>query len=144
MKRCPKCNRNYFNNVKRCRWCNIDFVEEEAEPVAQNCWNCGEVNEAGAEVCSDCGVKLKHNKFFVQLANEIVKKDNISYCPSCNSRNIKLYRKGYDYKTGYWGAVFGVKGAGYAAGFDANKARCHCMDCGKDWETNYDYRFIKK
>jgi hypothetical protein len=37
-----------------------------------------------------------------------------------------------------------VKGGGYAAGFNRNRARCHCMNCGKDWKTNYDYRFLDK
>ena len=71
-------------------------------------------------------------------------KDQTSICPSCGSHNIKLYRKGYDYKVGFWGAIFGVRGAGYAGGFDANKTCCRCMNCGKDWETDYDYRLINK
>lgn len=71
-------------------------------------------------------------------------KNNIDHCPVCGSRNIKLYRKGYNYHVGFWGAIFGVRGAGYAGGFDANKTCCRCMDCGKDWETNYDYRLIDK
>ncbi len=69
-------------------------------------------------------------------------RDNIDHCPKCGSTNIKLYRKGYNYKIGFWGAIFGVRGAGYAGGFDANKTCCRCMDCGKDWETDYDYRLI--
>ena len=69
--------------------------------------------------------------------------DQTSICPSCGSHNIKLYRKGYNYKVGFWGAIFGVRGAGYAGGFDSNKTCCRCMDCGKDWETDYDYRLIK-
>jgi hypothetical protein len=71
-------------------------------------------------------------------------KENIEKCNRCGSHNIKIYRKGYDYKVGFWGAIFGVKGAGYAGGFDANNACCRCMDCGKDWETDYDYRLIDK
>lgn len=71
-------------------------------------------------------------------------KDNIEKCNRCGSTNIKLYRKGYNYKVGFWGAIFGVRGAGYAGGFDANKTCCRCMDCGKDWETDYDYRLINK
>lgn len=69
---------------------------------------------------------------------------NIDHCPKCGSHNIKLYRKGYNYKIGFWGAIFGVRGAGYAGGFDANNTCCRCMDCGKDWETDYDYRLINK
>ena len=71
-------------------------------------------------------------------------KDNIEKCNRCGSTNIKLYRKGYNYKVGFWGAIFGVRGAGYAGGFDANHTCCRCMDCGKDWETDYDYRLINK
>lgn len=148
MKRCPRCNRQYFDSVKRCRWCNVDFVVEDVkthnESVAQNCWNCGESNSPDATHCSNCGEKLKINKILARVGNELFKKSNINYCPRCNSRNIKIYRKGYDYKVGFWGAIFGIRGAGYAGGFDANNACCHCMDCGKDWETDYDYRFINK
>lgn len=68
--------------------------------------------------------------------------DATSICPHCGSHNIKIYRKGYNYKMGFWGAIFGVRGAGYAAGFDSNKACCRCMNCGHDWETNYDYRLL--
>ena len=68
--------------------------------------------------------------------------DKTSICPHCGSHNIKVYRKGYNYKTGFWGSIFGVRGAGYAGGFDANKACCRCMNCGKDWETDYDYRLL--
>ena len=71
-------------------------------------------------------------------------RNNIDHCPKCGSTNIKLYRKGYNYKVGFWGAIFGVRGAGYAGGFDANHTCCRCMDCGKDWETDYDYRLIEK
>ncbi len=67
-----------------------------------------------------------------------------SICPICGSHNIKIYRKGYNYKVGFWGAIFGIKGAGYAGGFDANNTCCRCMNCGKDWETDYDYRLINK
>ncbi len=70
--------------------------------------------------------------------------DNIEYCPRCKSTNIKIYREGYDYEKGFWMRMAGVKGGGYAAGFNRNRARCHCMDCNKDWKTNYDYRFINK
>ncbi len=70
-------------------------------------------------------------------------KENISKCNRCGSTNIKIYRNGYNYSHGFWGAMFGVKGAGYAGGFDANRARCRCMNCGKDWLTDYDYRLIK-
>lgn len=70
-------------------------------------------------------------------------KKNIDHCPKCGSTNIKLYRKGYNYKVGFWGAIFGVRGAGYAGGFDANNTCCRCMNCGNDWETDYDYRLIK-
>jgi DNA-directed RNA polymerase subunit RPC12/RpoP len=148
MKRCPKCNRQYFDRVKHCRWCGIDFVIEEKtsrdEKATQNCWNCGECNLPDATHCSNCGERLDVNSFLARIGNELLKKRNINYCPRCNSRNIKLYRKGYDYKVGFWGAIFGVRGAGYAGGFDANNTCCRCMDCGKHWETDYDYRFINK
>jgi Zn finger protein HypA/HybF involved in hydrogenase expression len=69
-------------------------------------------------------------------------RDNIDHCPKCGSHNLKLYRKGYNYKVGFWGSIFGVRGAGYAAGIDSNKACCRCMNCGNDWETDYDYRLL--
>ena len=70
--------------------------------------------------------------------------DQTSICPKCGSHSIKIYRKGYDYSKGFWGAIFGVRGAGYAGGFDANHTCCRCMNCGNDWETDYDYRLIDK
>ena len=70
--------------------------------------------------------------------------DKTSICPVCGSHNIKVYRKGYNYRTGFWGSIFGVRGAGYAGGVDANTACCRCMNCGNDWETDYDYRLIDK
>ena len=70
--------------------------------------------------------------------------DKTSICPSCGSHSIKLYRKGYNYNVGFWGSTFDVKGAGYAGGFEANNTCCHCMNCGANWETNYDYRTINK
>lgn len=79
-----------------------------------------------------------------QIITEQFAKNTTSICPSCGSHNIKLYRKGYNYKIGFWGAIFGVRGAGYAGGFDANHTCCRCMNCGNDWETNYDYRLINK
>ena len=78
-----------------------------------------------------------------QLSDNLNKRKNIQYCPKCGSQNIKIYRKGYDYRPGFWGALFGVRGAGYVGGFKANNACCRCLDCGKDWETDYDYRIIK-
>ena len=83
--------------------------------------------------------KLAHD---VDEATNI--RNNIDHCPKCGSTNVKLYRKGYNYKVGFCGAIFGVRGAGYAAGFDANNTCCRCMNCGNDWETDYDYRLINK
>ncbi len=70
-------------------------------------------------------------------------KDNIEYCPKCGSHDIKVYREGYDYNKGFWLRLFDVKGGGYVAGMNSNRARCRCMNCGNDWETGYDYRLIK-
>lgn len=70
--------------------------------------------------------------------------DKTSICPNCGSHNVKVYRKGYDYKVGFWGSIFGVRGSGYAGGFGANNACCRCQNCGNDWETDYDYRLINK
>lgn len=83
------------------------------------------------------------NDFIEGLNEALNSKHNIYHCPKCGSDNIKLYRKGYNYKVGFWGAIFGVRGAGYAGGFDANNTCCRCMNCGNDWETDYDYRLIK-
>lgn len=73
----------------------------------------------------------------------IPKSENIEYCPRCKSRNIKIYRKGYNYHKGFLLRIFDIKGGGYIAGMDTNNVCCRCMNCGKDWETDYDYRLIK-
>lgn len=66
--------------------------------------------------------------------------DQTSICTKCGSHNIKIYRNGYDYSTGYW---FRRHGGAYIAGMNSNNARCRCMRCGNDWLTDYDYRLIK-
>ena len=71
-------------------------------------------------------------------------RDNIEYCPRCNSHDIKVYREGYNYTKGFWLRLLDAKGGGYIAGMNSNVARCRCMDCGNDWATNYDYRLIDK
>ena len=96
------------------------------------------------QVIHIAGVIIKYRNKKKKLIMEQFYHDPASVCPKCGSHNIKLYRKGYNYKVGFWGAIFGVRGAGYAGGFDANKACCRCMNCGKDWETDYDYRLIDK
>lgn len=91
------------------------------------------------------GLLVEHFKSDKQKLIDVqFDKDATSICPKCGSHNIKLYRKGYNYKIGFWGSIFGVRGAGYAGGFDANHTCCRCMNCGNDWETNYDYRIINK
>ena len=70
--------------------------------------------------------------------------DKLSVCPSCGSHNIKLYRKGYNYHKGFLLRMFNIKGGGYIAGMDSNNVCCRCMNCGHDWETDYDYRLINK
>lgn len=70
--------------------------------------------------------------------------DRTSICPRCGSHNIKLYRKGYNYRKGFWLRLFNIKGGGYIAGMDSNNVCCRCMNCGNDWETDCDYRLINK
>ena len=124
-------------------WNFIDLALNEADYYGE--WNIS----IGALVVSTSflvlGLLYEHLKSDKQ--KEIDAKfdeDQTSICPRCGSNNVKVYRKGYDYKVGFWGSIFGVKGAGYAGGFDSNKACCRCLDCGKDWETNYDYRLITR
>lgn len=100
--------------------------------------------------------KLKQQKTDWNKANETLydavdvlkemshKKDNIDHCPFCGSHDIKIYREGYNYTKGFWLRAFDVKGGGYVAGMNSNRARCRCMNCGKDWKTDYDYRLIDK
>ena len=119
------------------------------------CKHCGKEMADDYKFCPYCAKSVTKKKTlkdalqstFSQTESRLVenlnKRENINHCPNCGSTNIKLYRKGYNYKVGFWGAIFGVRGAGYAGGFDANKTCCRCMDCGKDWETDYDYRLIK-
>ena len=104
-------------------------------------WGLKDIKKNGksTDVFKKAAVDLSHN--FSEAVNM---KNNIDHCPKCGGTNIKLYRKGYNYKVGFWGAIFGVRGAGYAGGFDANNTCCRCMDCGNDWETDYDYRLINK
>lgn len=59
-----------------------------------------------------------------------------SVCPQCGSRNITVYRKGYDYNKGFWYSMFKVRGGMYLAGMDRNKAMCACRDCNHRWETD--------
>jgi hypothetical protein len=69
--------------------------------------------------------------------------DPTSICPHCGSHNVKVYRKGYDYSKGLkWTLFGGGKYGRYVAGMDSNTACCRCMNCGKDWETDYDYRLL--
>ena len=129
-----------------CGQKRVEFIQEE-EPVpvqTYRCWSCGAEFESKVDFCSECGAKQDANKLLVRVGAEMNKKCMIDICPRCSSRNIKHYRKGYNYKVGFWGAIFGVRGSGYAGGFDANNTCCRCMDCGKDWETDYDYRLINK
>lgn len=93
-------------------------------------------------ICIICVAKYYGNKRRKTILMQY-QENQMAICPQCGSHNIKVYRKGYNYHTGFWGAIFGVRGAGYAGGFDANKACCRCMNCGKDWETDYDYRLVK-
>ncbi len=134
-KYCTKCGQ------MRVEIMNDDIIEE---PQTHTCWSCGAEFETKVAFCSECGAKQDVNKLLVRIGAEINKKQVYNVCPRCGSHNIKIYRRGYNYKVGFWGAIFGVKGAGYAGGFGANTACCRCMDCGKDWETDYDYRLIDK
>ena len=88
-------------------------------------------------------IKKRHgyNAADINIPNQ---KDNIEYCPRCGSHDIKIYREGYNYTKGFWLRMFDVKGGGYVAGMNSNRARCRCMNCGNDWKTNYDYRLIDK
>ena len=91
------------------------------------------------------GLLIEHFKSDKQKLIDIQFDDDpTSICPKCGSHNIKLYRKGYNYKVGFWGSILGVRGSGYAGGFNANDTCCRCMKCGHDWETDRDYRLINK
>ena len=118
-------------------------LEEKVSPI-HRCWSCGAEFETKVDFCSECGAKQDVNKLLIRVGAELSKRSLVDVCPRCGSHNIKRYRKGYNYKIGFWGAIFGVRGAGYAGGFDSNNTCCRCMDCGKDWETDYDYRLINK
>lgn len=79
-----------------------------------------------------------------QIISDQFMEDQTSICPNCGSHNIKTYQEGYNYNKGFWLRMFDVKGGGYVAGMNSNRARCRCMNCGTDWSTNYDYRLIDK
>lgn len=72
-------------------------------------------------------------------AGYIPKRKNLEYCPRCKSKNLKYYRKGYDWKKGFWYRFFELDD-GFLAGMSSNHTMCHCRDCGNTWETDYDYR----
>lgn len=128
-----------------CGQKRIEVEQIKEEPAkTYRCWSCGAEFGNKVDFCSECGAKQDVNKLLIRIGAEMSKKSLYNICPRCGSRNIKHYRKGYNYKVGFWGAIFGVRGAGYAGGFDSNKTCCRCMDCGKDWETDYDYRLINK
>ena len=129
-----------------CGHKRIEIQQEEPSPAESihRCWSCGAESKTKVDFCSECGAKQDVNKLLVRIGAEMSKKHLYDVCPRCGSHNIKHYRKGYNYKVGFWGAIFGVRGSGYAGGFDANNTCCRCMDCGKDWETDYDYRLINK
>lgn len=143
---CLKCKRVIPEESKFCPYCATKVerpkVKKEIPPT---CPSCGWVSDIeGAPYCANCGNKLTTNRRFARLANEFNKERNYSYCPKCYSTNIKIYRKGYDYGKATWYSLLGGGGAGrVAAGIDRNTACCRCLDCGKDWETIYDYRIIK-
>lgn len=86
--------------------------------------------------------KLSDMAFALEEKQESRK--NIDHCPHCGSHDIKIYREGYNYNKGFWLRAFDVKGGGYVAGMNSNRARCRCMNCGNDWATDYDYRLIDK
>ena len=127
-----------------CGHKRIEIVQEEEVKQPHRCWSCGAEFETKVDFCSECGAKQDVNKLLVRIGAELSKKNLYDICPRCGSRNIKHYRKGYNFKVGFWGAIFGLRGAEYAGGFDANNTCCRCMDCGKEWETDYDYRLIDK
>lgn len=68
----------------------------------------------------------------------------INHCPRCNSKDIVIYRKGYDWNKGFWYRMFNIKGGSYLAGMESNRAECCCNKCGKKWVTDYDYRTLRK
>lgn len=88
--------------------------------------------------------KLMSKRVKKQIITDQFMVDRTSICPSCGSHNIKIYRKGYNYRKGFWLRLFNIKGGAYIAGMDSNNARCRCMNCGNDWDTGYDYRLIDK
>jgi len=104
----------------------------------------GQLKKGGFESDVKDATDIFNNELNRAWNEALHSKHIIDHCPKCGSTNVKLYRKGYNYKVGFWGAIFGVRGAGYAGGFDANNTCCRCMNCGKDWETDYDYRLINK
>lgn len=95
------------------------------------------------QVAHIIGVIIKYKNKKNRLIMEQFHYDKTSVCPKCGSHNIKLYRKGYDYNKGFLLQSLNIRGSAYIAGMDSNKTCCRCMDCGKDWETDYDYRLIK-
>ena len=127
-----------------CGHRRVEIEPEEEVITTHRCWSCGAEFEDEVKFCAECGAKQDVNKVLVRIGGELAKKELLNVCPRCHSRNIKLYRNGYDYKEGFWLRMLDVKGGGYIAGMDSNKVRCRCLDCGKDWETNYDYRLITR
>lgn len=142
---CLSCKRVIPEDAKFCPFCSEKVKVEKPKAIVRLCPRCDLICDIeGATYCAGCGSKLTNRKITARLNSELNKSRNVQYCPRCYSTNIKIYRKGYDYGKATWYSLLGGGGAGrMAAGIDRNTACCRCLDCGKDWETIYDYRIIK-
>ena len=124
-------------------WNFIDLIFNDADYYGG--WNITLMALLFSVAVVIIGLLVERFKSDKQKLIDIQFDDNpTSICPRCGSHNIKLYRKGYNYKIGFWCSVFRVRGARYVGGFNANHTCCHCMNCGHDWGTDYDYRLINK
>lgn len=88
-------------------------------------------------LCHLYSAGLMGSKF--HRAIRLAKNNGDLVCGECGSRNITVYKKGYDWNKGFWYRMFDVKGGHYLAGMDSRNAMCRCRDCGNDWDSGREF-----
>ena len=119
-------------------------------------WNLGDMIVTGADYYGGAAILLgalglsilaavallisEHKKSDEQKRVEAeFNRDKTAICPHCGSRNIQVYPKGYNYKAAFFGHLAGSKSAPLLGAIGSTKACCRCRNCGKGWQTPYDY-----
>lgn len=88
-------------------------------------------------LCHFYSAGLMGSKF--HRAIQLAKSNGDLVCGECGSRNITVYKKGYNWNKGFWYRMFDIKGGHYLAGMDSRNAMCKCRDCGNDWDSGREF-----